>query len=89
MLIKACQNEEEEMTSKLVNRGPVMENTLEEREDRLIAKSNHEPPPNRRGDPNNCGFDGAPYMHNQRSERIPNPEFPGTPGRYSTKFMRS
>ena len=40
LLIKACQNGEEEMTSKLVNKGSVMGNTLEERVDRLIAKSN-------------------------------------------------
>ena len=46
LLVKACQNEEEEMTSKLVNKGSVMESTLEERVDRLIAKSNQELPKN-------------------------------------------
>ena len=46
LLIKACWNEEEEMTSKLVNKGSVMGNTLEERVDQLIAKSNQEPPSN-------------------------------------------
>ena len=46
LLIKACQNEEEEMTSKLVNKGSLMGNTLDERVDQLIAKSNQEPPPN-------------------------------------------
>ena len=46
LLIKERQNEEEEMTSKLVNKGSIMENTLKERVDRLIAKSNQEPPPN-------------------------------------------
>ena len=75
LLIKARQKEEEEMTSKLVNKGSVMENTLEERVDQLIAKSNQEPPPNRRGNPNNHSFDGAPYTPNQRSERNPNPNF--------------
>ena len=63
------------MTSKLVNKGLVMENTLEERVDQLIAKSNQEAPPNRRGSPNNHSFDGAPYMHNWRLERNPNPNF--------------
>ena len=33
LLVKAHQNEEEEMTSKLVNKGSVMESTLEERVD--------------------------------------------------------
>ena len=46
LLVKACRNEEEEMTSKLVNKGAIMENTLEERVDRLIAKSNQRQPPN-------------------------------------------
>ena len=75
LLIKAPQNEEEEMTSKLVNKGSVMENTLVERVDQLIAKSNHEPPSNQRGNPNNHSFDGAPYTHNWRSERNPDPTF--------------
>ena len=44
LLVKAHQNEEEEMSSKLVNKGSVMGNTLEERVDRLIAKSNQGPP---------------------------------------------
>ena len=75
LLVKVCQNEEEEMTSKLVNKGLVMESTLEERVDRLIAKSNQEPPPNQRGNPNSHSFDRVPYTRNQRSERNPNLNF--------------
>ena len=75
LLIKARQNEEEEMTSKLVNKGLVMGNTLDEREDRLIAKSNQEPPPNRRGNPNGHNFDRASYMHSQRPEKNLNSNF--------------
>ena len=46
LLVKGHRNEEEEMTSKLVNKGAIMENTLEERVDRLIVKSNQRQPPN-------------------------------------------
>ena len=46
LLVIACRDEEEEMTSKLVNKGAVMESTLEERMDRLIVKSNQRQPPN-------------------------------------------
>ena len=63
------------MTSKLVSKGSVMQSTLEERVDQLIAKSSQEPPPNQRGHPNSHGFDRAPKMHNQRSERNSNPFF--------------
>ena len=75
MLIKAHWNEEEEMTFKLVNKGPVMENTLKERVDQLIAKSNQEPPPNQRGNPNCPNFDRASYMSSQRQERNLNSNF--------------
>ena len=75
LLIKAHQNEEEEMTSKLVNKGSVMGSTLEERVDRLIAKSNQELPPNGRGNPSSRSFDRDPYTCNLRSERNPNPIF--------------
>ena len=54
LLVKAHQNEEEEeeeMSSQLVNKGSVMGNTLEERVDRLIAKSNQGPPQHQRGTP--------------------------------------
>ena len=75
LLIKAHQNEEEEMTSKLVNKGSVMGNTLEERVDRLIAKSNQEPPSNQRGNLNSHSFDGASYVCNQRPKRNLNLNF--------------
>ena len=75
LLIKAHWNEEEEMTSKLVNKGSVMGNTLEERVDRLTAKSNQELPPNQRGNPNSHNFDGASYMHSQGPERNLNSNF--------------
>ena len=42
LLVKARRNEEEETTSKVVNKNVIAENdsTLEQRVDRLIAKSN-------------------------------------------------
>ena len=40
LLVKAHRNEEEETTSKLVNKSAVADSTLEERADRLIAISN-------------------------------------------------
>ena len=75
LLVKAHRNEEEEMTSKLVNKSSVIESTLKERVDRLIAKSNQGPPPNQRGNPNSRNYGRAPYMHNKRSERNLNPNF--------------
>ena len=62
LLVKACRNEEEEMTSKLVNKGSVMENTLEERVDQLIAKSNRELPSNQRGNPSGHSANRAAYV---------------------------
>ena len=62
LLVKACQNEEEEMTSKLVNKGSVMGNTLEERVDQLIAKSNQELPSNQRGNPSGHSTNWASYV---------------------------
>ena len=75
LLIKACQKEEEEMTSKLVNKGSVMGNTLEERVDRLIAKSNQEPPSNQRSNPNGHSPNRAFYVCGPRSERNENSNF--------------
>ena len=75
LLIKAHRNEEEEMTSKLVNKGSVMRNTLKERVDRLIAKSNQEPPSNQRGNPNGHSFDRASYVCSQKPERNLNLNF--------------
>ena len=75
LLIKACQNKEEEMTSKLVNKGSVMANTLKERMDQLIAKSNQEPPLNQRGKLNGHSFDRASYACSQRPKRNVNLNF--------------
>ena len=75
LLIKACRNEEEEMTSKLVNKGSVMGNTLEERVDQLIAKSNQEPLPDKRGNPNSHTLNRTSYVHSQRPERNVNSNF--------------
>ena len=36
LLVKACRNEEEETTSKLVNKSAVTDSTLKERVDRLV-----------------------------------------------------
>ena len=72
LLVKVHRNEEEEITSKLVNKGVVMENTLEERVDRLIAKSNQRLPPNPslRGNPDNSHNYGRLLLQqNQRPER--------------------
>ena len=46
LLVKAHRNEEEEMTSKLVNKSATVDDTLEKRVDRLIVKSNQRLPPN-------------------------------------------
>ena len=75
LLIKARRNEEEEMTSKLVNKGSVMGNTLEERVDWLIAKSNQEPPSNQRGNPNGHSLNRTSYVCSQRPERNMNSNF--------------
>ena len=40
LLVKAHRNEEEETTSKLINKSTVADSTLEERVDRLIERSN-------------------------------------------------
>ena len=46
LLVKAHRNEEEETTSKLVNKSAVADSTLQERVDRLIKKSNQSNQPN-------------------------------------------
>ena len=62
LLVKACRNEEEEMASKLVNKSAVMDETLEERVDRLIVKSNQTLPPDSslRGNPDSSHTYGRP-----------------------------
>ena len=46
LLVKAHRNEEEETTSKLVNKRVVADSTLKERVDRLIERSNQSNQPN-------------------------------------------
>ena len=78
LLVKVHRNEEEEITSKLVNKGLVMENTLEERVDRLIVKSNQRlpPDPSLRGNTGNShNYGRPPPQWNQRPERNAVPNF--------------
>ena len=75
LLIKAHWNEEEEMTSKLVNKGSVIGNTLEERMDWLIAKSNQELPSSQRSNPNGHSTNRASYVHGPRPKRNENSDF--------------
>ena len=63
------------MTSKLVNKGSVMGNTVEERVDRLIAKSNQEPQSTQRSNPPSHSTNQAPYGHGPRLERNGNSNF--------------
>ena len=92
LLVKARRNEEEEMTSKLVNKSATMDNTLEERVDRLIVKSNQRPPPNPslRGNPDSSHNYGRPLPQWKPKARGKYcPQLPRTTGRYSAKFERS
>ena len=68
LLVKACRNEEEETTSKLVNISAVTDSTLEERVDRLIEKSNqpNQPSPGLKKD-NSCNYGRPPFQQNQRT----------------------
>ena len=78
LLVKACRNKEEEMTSKLVNKSATMDDTLEERVDRLIVNFNQRPPPNPslRGNPDNShDYGRPPPQWNQRPERNTVPNF--------------
>ena len=63
------------MTSKLVNKGSVMGNTLEERVDRLIANSNQEPPSSQRSRPNGHSPNRASYVCGPRPKRNMNLNF--------------
>ena len=62
LLVKAHRNAEEEMASKLINKSTVMDNTPEERVDRLIVKSNQRLPPDSslRGNPDSSHNYGRP-----------------------------
>ena len=82
LLVKACRNEEEETASKLVNKSAVADSTLEERVDRLIAKSNqsNQPNPGLRRDnrDNSHNYGRLPFQSNQRSvgDYTNNPRWP-------------
>ena len=70
LLVKTRRNEEQEITSKVVNKNVTVENnpTLEQRVDSLIAKSNRNQaspnPPNR---DNSRNYGRPPFQSNQRS----------------------
>ena len=80
LLVKAHTNEEEEITSKLVNKGAVMENTLEERVDRLIAKSNQRQPPNTSFQGNPDTTMGGTHSHKTKGQKEILPQLPRTTG---------
>ena len=71
LLVKAHRNEEEETTSKLINKSAVTDSTLEERVDRLIERSNQSHQPNlglNRDNRDNSHNNGMPpFQQNQRS----------------------
>ena len=71
LLVKAHRNEEEETTSKLVNKSAVADSTLEERVDRLIVKSNQSnqpsPGPSRDNRDNSRNYGRPPFQQNPRS----------------------
>ena len=70
LLVKARRNEEEEITSKVVNKNVTVENnpTLEQRVDSLIAKSNrNQASPNFPNRDNSQNYGRPPCQSNQRS----------------------
>ena len=79
LLVKARQNEEEEMTYKLVNKGSVMGNTLEGRVDQLIITSYQELPSNQMSNLSGHSTNRASYVHSPQPERngISNFQKPG------------
>ena len=64
LLVNAHKNEEEETSSKLVNKNTVTDSTLKERVDRLIVKSNQtnqpSPDPSRDNRDNSCNYERPP-----------------------------
>ena len=71
LLVKAHRNEEEETTSKLINKSAVADSTLEERVDRFIERSNQfnqpNPGPSRDNRDNSHNYGRPPFQQNQRS----------------------
>ena len=69
LLVKARRNEEEEITSRVVNKNVTVENkpTLEQRVDNLIAKSDrNRASPNSLNRDNNQNYGRPPFQSNQR-----------------------
>ena len=77
------------MTTKLVNKGSVMGNTLKEKVDRLIAKSNQEPQSSQKSNPPGHSTNQAPYGHGPTTRKKWELEFCKTSGRHPPKLMRS
>ena len=70
LLVKAHRNEEEEITSKVVNKNVTVGNnpTLEQRVDSLIAKLNrNQASPNSPNRDNSWDYGQPPFQSNQRS----------------------
>ena len=68
LLIKAHRNEEEDTTSKLLNKSAITDSTLEDRVDRLIERTNQVNSNSKRisrDDTHNYGR--PPFQQNQRS----------------------
>ena len=68
ILVKACRNEGEDMTSKLLNKSAVTDSTLEDRVDRLIERTNQvNSNSNRISRDNSCNYGRPLFQQNQRS----------------------
>ena len=68
-LVKACQNEEEDTISKLLNKSVVISSTLENRVDKLIERSNSQfnSGSNRVDQNGSCNYGRPPFQQSQRS----------------------
>ena len=72
LLVKACRNEEEETTSKIVSKNVTVghDSTLEQRVDNLIAKSNSSPaPPNPINGGDNHNYGHPPSQSSSRPKK--------------------
>ena len=66
--VKARRNEEEDTTSKLLNKSTVTDSTLEDRVDRLIERTNQlNPNSDRISRDNSHNYGRPPFQQNQRS----------------------
>ena len=77
LLVKACRNEEEDTTSKLLSKSAVTDSTLEDRVDRLIERSNNQfnSNPNKINWDNSHNYGRPPFQQSQRSRG----DFPTNP----------